>query len=337
MKKKDNYPIDIVIPWVDGSDPKWIAEKQKYIGNVTKSVHNFDYQDWNTLKYWFRGIDKYMPWVNHIYFVTWGHVPCWLNTNNPKLSIVKHTDYIPKQYLPTFSANPIEINFHRIKGLSEHFIYFNDDMFVIKEMSRGDFFHNSLPCESAIINPIAPANNNCIAHMQLSNVAVINQHFKKHKVITKNLFKWFNIKYGKLLPLNFMFIPWSRFPGLLEKHLPASFLKSVYKEIWEKESDLLDATSSHKFRDFKVDVNQWLIKEWQIAEGKFYPRSISIGTLVPVRDFDSAEKAAHIIKGRKFKMICVNDHLSKDDASDAIELIINAFEEILPEKSAYEK
>ena len=337
MRQEENYPVDIVIPWVNGNDPEWLEEKQKYQKEITSSVHSFDYQDWGILKYWFRGVEKNMPWIRHIYFVTWGHLPDWLNTAHPKLVVVKHEDYLPKEYLPTFSANPIEINFHRIDGLAEHFIYFNDDMFVIDRTTKQDFFRHGLPCECAIINPIAPANNNCIAHMQLSNAAVINQHFKKHEVIINNPLKWFNLKYGKLLPLNILFIPWGRFPGLLEKHLPASLLKSTYDEIWEKEYELMDQTSRHRFRDFKLDVNQWLIKEWQIASGNFWPRSIAIGKNIPIRDKDTAISAAKIIKNKKYKLICVNDHVENKDPSDLIKIVNEAFEVLYPNKSEFEK
>ena len=125
-----NEKIDFVIMWVDGSDPKWLQEKNKYSTNkidVDDAINR--YRDMGTLKYWFRSVEKYTPWVNKIHFITCGHLPDWLNTNNPKLNIVKHEDYIPKEYLPTFSANPIELNLHRINELEEKFVLFNDEIF----------------------------------------------------------------------------------------------------------------------------------------------------------------------------------------------------------------
>ena len=95
-------------------------------------------------------LKNFAPWVNHIYFVTWGHIPSWLNTDHPKLTVVKHEDYIPKQYLPTFSSHPIELNMHRIRGLSEQFVYFNDDTFIINKMEPEDFFRNGLPRDYCI-------------------------------------------------------------------------------------------------------------------------------------------------------------------------------------------
>ena len=92
------------------------------------------------MRYWFRGIEKFMPFVNKIFFVTWGHIPEWLNTDNEKLVIVNHRDYIPEKYLPTYNSNVIEMNFHRIKDLSECFVNFNDDMFITDYVTEDYFF-----------------------------------------------------------------------------------------------------------------------------------------------------------------------------------------------------
>ena len=146
----DNERIDFVIPWVDGSDPEWLKERNAVSSDIGKSVSseggcgsdslkNGDsiednsgarYYSWDNLQYWFRGVEKFAPWVNKIHFVTWGHIPPWMNTDAPKLHIVNHKDYIPEQFLPTFNSNTIELNFHRIEGLSEKFVYFNDDTFI---------------------------------------------------------------------------------------------------------------------------------------------------------------------------------------------------------------
>ena len=136
--------VDFVIIWVDGNDPEWRREKNEYKGVLTREEDDSEhrYRDWDNLQYWFRGVEKFCPWVRTIHFVTWGHLPKWLNTDNPKLHIVNHRDYIPAEYLPTFSSHTIELNLHRIEGLSERFVYFNDDMFIIKPTTEMDFFRN---------------------------------------------------------------------------------------------------------------------------------------------------------------------------------------------------
>ncbi|MBE5999864.1 MAG: capsule biosynthesis protein CapK [Sarcina sp.] len=330
------YPIDFVLPWVDGTDPAWREEKNKYSGEVSSSVHSFDYQDWGLLPYWFRCIEKNAPWVRNVYFVTWGHIPAWLNVNHPKLKIIKHTDYIPNKYLPTFSSHAIELNLHRIPGLSEHFVYFNDDMYLIRQVRPEFFFKNNLPCDCAVINPIAPANKNCIANLMTTTTGVINENFSKRQSIRKNPDKWINMRYFPLVLLNLMFIPWGRFVGLYESHLPTSMLKSTYEEVWKKEYDLLDHTCKHRFRDFKTDVNQWIMKEWQIASGRFSPRSIRAGKRFAVYNVDDAEKCAEIIEKQKAPMVCINDHITGSDYLEAAKVIRSAFEKKYSVKSSFE-
>ena len=91
--------IDFVIPWVDGSDPAWQAQRAAYSQESHSSRVTAQYRDWGTLKYWFRGVEKYAPWVNRIHFVTCGQKPEWLNVHHPKLHLVTHGDYMPKEYL----------------------------------------------------------------------------------------------------------------------------------------------------------------------------------------------------------------------------------------------
>ena len=140
--------VDYVISWVDPSDQKWQNSRFSYLVEDEESNGDLRYRDWGFLRYWFRCVEKNTPWVRHIYFVTQGHIPSWLNTDNKKLKIIKHEDYIPQEYLPTFNSNVIELFFDRIEGLSEHFVYFNDDMFVLSPMKEEDFFINGLPKDS---------------------------------------------------------------------------------------------------------------------------------------------------------------------------------------------
>ena len=140
----NNEKIDFVILWVDGNDKAWLEEKNKYL-NIKGDSGKNRFRDWDNLQYIFRGIEKHADWVNKIFFITWGHLPKWLNTDNPKLRIVKHEEFIPKEYLPTFNSNVIELNLHRIKDLSEKFVLFNDDLFILKDLKKEDFFKSNLP------------------------------------------------------------------------------------------------------------------------------------------------------------------------------------------------
>ena len=187
--------IDFVIAWVDGNDSDWLKEKAKYEPNIDKSTDNTDarYRDWDNLRYWFRAVEKYAPWVRKIHFLTWGHIPSWLDTNNPKLHIVNHKDYIPKEYLPTFNSHTIELNMHRIKGLSEQFVYFNDDMFLTKNVSEDDFFKNGLPLDLFALDAIYFSPDSAGAYNG-NDLEIINKHFNKNKQFKKYKFSKYLIR-----------------------------------------------------------------------------------------------------------------------------------------------
>ncbi len=334
-----NDKIDFVIIWVDGSDPAWQAEKAKFLpsdGSSRTDSRSQRFRDWDNLMYWFRGVEKFAPWVNKIHFVTWGHLPKWLNTSHPKLNIVKHSDYIPEKYLPTFNANPIELNLHRIKGLSENFVYFNDDMFIISPVSEDVFFKDNLPCDSAVLNVHCYSMDILFCFFPFRDIGIINRYFDMKKVIKENPSKWFNLKYGKELLRTFALLPCPRFPGIWQHHLASSFKKSTFEKIWELEPGEMEDTCSHKFRHI-LDYNQWLLREWQIASGEFYPRSTKTGKCFNLGDIDDVKDVYGYLVKQKGKMICINDgKMTDSEFEENKRLVLEAFDKILPEKSEFE-
>ena len=341
MSTHANEPIDAVIIWVDGNDPKWRkekdhwSEKEKYssCSNMEWNRGEIRYRDWELLPFWFRGIEYFAPWINKIHFVTWGHLPNFLNTNHPRLHIVNHEDYIPHEYLPTFNSHTIELNLHRIEGLSEQFVFFNDDMFISAPTEGMDFFRNGLPCDSAIINPIPMTRG--IEHADINNVAIINDQFLKKDVIKHNWRKWYNIKYGQYIIRNFIFSPWHHFIGFYEQHLANAYLKTTYNTVWEREFDELDVTCKCKFRN-RDNVSQSLIKYWQFAEGRFVPRRMNMGRMYMYGMNNNYDEVCNAVRFGNNKMICVNEYITDDYALRKKQLI-SAFEQILPQKSSFEK
>lgn len=324
-----NQNIDIVITWVDGNDPKWLAEKNKY-SSTTNSVR---YRDWESLVYVFRGIEQFMPWVHKIYFVTWGHLPKWLNHTNKKLVIVNHKDYIPEKYLPTFNSNVLDLNMFRIPGLSEQYINFNDDTFVIKSTSPEDFFLNGKPRDMACISP-QPINRDMIMNIELNNMEIINDYFSIND-IKKHKRKWLNCRmYGTYVLRTLIFMNFKTILGFFVPHIPISHLKSVAQELWEKEYDEYNSTCMHKFRT-KEDINDWLSRSWQLATGNFEPRSRYFGTMCYT---DNIETIKNILWSSKYKMLCIND-CDKVTSSEFImqKNTINAeFNKLFPQKSSFE-
>ncbi len=337
-------PIDFVITWVDGSDPAWLKEKNKYLHTVQSDIADDStidaaaarYRDWDILHYWFRSVEKYAPWVNQIHFVTWGHIPAWLNTEHPKLHIVRHEDYIPAEYLPTFSSHPIELNFHRISGLSEQFVYFNDDVFLTAPTRPEDFFRNGLPCDSISESPISCDSDDAWNHILLNNEAFLNRHFSRKSVRKQNPGKWFSLKSPKdaIKNLIFSFVNRDTFFGFSTHHLHQAYLKSSFEHIWDLEPELLHATCSHRFRS-QNDINNYIIREVQLIKGAFEVQDMyKMGHAY--HSADDYENAVHALKEQRYKVVCLNDNGDIDFAATRA-LIHQTFDELLPEKSAFEK
>ena len=325
--------IDFVLIWVDDTDPEWIKSKQSFKNDSEQyNLNNVRYRDWDTLKYWFRAVEKYAPWVRKIHFVTCGHTPKWLNLKHPKIHFVKHKDYIPEEYLPTFSANPIELNLHRINDLSDKFVYFNDDCFLNDYVTPEDFFINDLPCDCAILN-LQNMDRLGIPNIVVNDLCIIEDYFDFKKQFIEFKSKWLNLKYGKLLLRTLMLLPWAKYVGFYEPHLPNSFLKKTFFDVWDKETELLGKVSSHKFRS-DSDVNQWLMRYWQLASGKFVPRTPGIGKMFSVNG--QLQEIITSIMKHKYKLICINDSEKIQDISRQKNEIINAFQLMLPDKSKFE-
>lgn len=324
--------IDFVITWVDGNDPIWLNEKKIYDKSITDSVSR--YRDMGTLKYIFRGIEKYTPWVNNVFFITYGHIPDWLNVKNPKLKIVKHEEYIPKEYLPTYNSNCIELNLFRIKELSENFVLFNDDEFIIKSMKEEDFFKDNLPCEEYAENINMPRGYyEYFSHTALNNIGIVNKYFRKKEVMKKNICKYINLKYGKNNIRTLLLLPWQDFSLIYDPHIPVSLKKEQLKELWDIEPNALNNTSKNKFRQVN-DINQYLIRYFQLLKGEFIPRKHGIGKMYTISKNNN--EIISIIKKQRYKMICINDSDEKIDFEEAKNEIILAFESIFHEKSSFE-
>lgn len=336
--KETEEEIDFVITWVDGNDPTWQTERARYRAEdrETELAAWNDapsrYRDWDLLRFWFRGVEKFAPWVRKVHFVTCGQIPDWLDTSNPKLSIVNHKDFIPKEYLPTFSSHTIELNLHRIKDLAEHFVYFNDDMYLTKTVEPKDFFIHGLPCDTAVLLPVTMEQNGIRA--EINDLYAINRNFEKRRVIRQKPRNWFSPKYSRLLLRTFCMMPFRLFSGFYITHLPNSYCKTTFEKVWQKETKILEQTCRHRFRT-STDVNQWLMEYWQLCENRFYPRSQNVGRLYEGET--QLKEVPTVVRQKKYKMICINDSQDLTDFEQTKKSIAEAFAEILAEKCSYER
>ncbi|MDE3724342.1 stealth family protein, partial [Nocardiopsis sp. N85] len=128
------FPVDVVYTWVDGDDPAHAAKRALHRGEghtpLAAGASRFTSRD--ELRYSLRSVEMYAPWVRHVYLVTDAQVPAWLETSAAGITVVDHRDILPETALPTFNSHAIGARLHHIEGLSEHYLYFNDDVFLAR-------------------------------------------------------------------------------------------------------------------------------------------------------------------------------------------------------------
>ena len=335
MNKKIEEAIDFVVTWVDGLDPHWLQEKERYKSNIYMDDSMVRYRDFGTLRYLLRSIEKFAPWVRTIFLVTNGQVPKWLDFDNPKLKIVKHADFIPEKYLPTFNPQTIEWHLHKIQGLSENFVYFNDDVILMDYVKPSDFFKNDMPCDTFGLGIVQPKT--VFSRMFFNNICVLNKHFDFRDTLKSNHRKFFNFKYGKILFKTYILSKRKIFYGMYDPHITLSLKKNYFEILWKKERLLIEESCKNKFRS-QSDITIWLVRYWQLLTGHFMPRSNNFGRLYSMDNFIQVKNIKNRLRKKKYKVICVNDNSQSDMAFDYKEKYFsNIMNNIFNEKSCFEK
>lgn len=328
--------IDIVIPWLDSSDENWIKSFNKCKYKELQSGEDLSlnmnnearYRDYNTLKYWFRMVERNMEWVNKIYLVTANQVPKWLNTNNERIRVVFHEEFMHENHLPTFNSSAIMINLHKIRGLSENFILFNDDMFPINKCQREDFFINDFPCDSLTFSPIYPDTDG-FSHMLLNNMRKINLKYNKKNI--KNVYS--RHYHWQDCIRNVFCAPYNFIPGFFDYHIALPFRKSDFEKGWEMFSEDLEKTSKHKFRT-NDDLTEWLFRYIRLCENKFSAYNVrKLGKLIDLSNLDEVKEE---LGRNKYKILCINDTNNNINFENNISEVIELFEKNYSQKSDFE-
>ncbi|MCD8312695.1 MAG: stealth family protein [Bacteroidales bacterium] len=328
--------IDFVVTWVDMSDPKWQEEFAKYShkkGNSKNGVSVARFREGGFLKYWFRGIERFAPWVRKIHFLTCGQKPEWLDESNPKLHLVSHADIIPQQFLPVYNSAVIERYIHKIPGLAEHFVYFNDDFYMINNVETERFFKDGLPCDIAAFS-YNPSWSQWYRRIK-NNIEIINRNFDKKEVMAQFHDKWFDPDYGSKARWNYILRPYGKFITLRTPHNAQPYLKSTFEEVWAVAGKELTETSANRFRA-DSDLTPELFRTWQICRGNFEPYNTYRDTkMFPL--MVRPRQAVEAIRNQSYKLVCLNDNVHIRNYDLVMENIRNAFQSILPEKSSFEK
>ena len=297
--------IDYVITYVNENDTEWYKEMQKYakLNNKKVSFNSVRYRDWEMLKYIFRGIEKYMSWINNVYLIvaSKSQIPEWINQNNVK--IILHEQIIPSKFLPTFNSNTIELFMYNIPELSEYFIYGNDDIFLINSSSPDSWFSQT----------------------GLPKINIREKNLVPRTIYQKTLKVTENICRKELnLPIN----------GnrcLRSDHSINPMLKSTWEYMWNNHRLEIEQSIT-PFRNEK-NITQELSNYYHYLSHKFVTHS-RVNKYFDFKKYHIIDLKA-FLNSKTIQQLCVNDFGVKDFKT-AKQNILKYFNQKFPRKSKYE-
>lgn len=292
--------MDIVITYVNGNDPVWQKDYEKF---TKVPVMEKRFRDWGTLQYLLRGIEKHMPFIRKVFLVVShrSQIPEWVDESN--LNVVLHEDFVPQEYLPTFNCNTLEMNLHRIKGLDEQYLYFNDDLFPVRDCKPGDFYRDG----KSLIG------------------------FTKHYWGT-GMFKQI-CRNSDALARKALGMPASR-SFIRPQHICAPMLKSECEKMCGIVAE--DIAASYTRTREGRNCNQYMFTDYLFYQGKALSEKISSKHLSVA--VSSASRIRKAIEAPSRNLICINDvRLSEKRYEKLRNTVIDAFEKKFPQKSRFEK
>lgn len=317
MKSDNNIgDIDLVYLWVNGNDPVWRAKRNAVIGKTEEnSAVNCEgrYADNDELRYSLRSVEMYAPWIHRIFIVTDNQVPSWLDTTNPKIQIVDHKDIMPSYALPCFNSSVIEHFICCIPGLSERFIYSNDDMYLNKPVLPSTFYATDGL-------PIIRQNRRFFRKKYL---------YLREKILGKELSNYNRIVHNGTLLVESKY---GKYYGGKAHHNIDAYLKSDCEKVEEMFKESFLPTFSNHVR-CENDIQRSIYHYVALAEHRGHLRYVSQRESLRIH----IQNKSHYDKLRNYNPIffCMNDseYATDLDRHFAAKFLAERF----PEKSMFEK
>ncbi len=312
-----NIDIDLVYLWADGSDAEWMAKKNRFLGKdagtnteATSIARNADNDE---LRYSLRSVEKYAYWIRKIFIVTDEQIPEWLNLQNEKVKIVDIREILPAAALPCYNSVIIEHFLYKIPGLSEHFLYANDDMFINAPVHVDTFFNQK---GFPIIRLQRVFCGKFINKLRLS----MKIHTNIYRKTMHNAALLIDKKFGKY------------YSGIPHHNIDA-FLKSDYRKVVEQDfSQEIMSTIHHHIRS-ENDIQRIIYLYYLLANKKGQVRYVNRYESSRIRIFVS--DYSKFLNKYQSLLFCLNDsHRATNEDRKRIKPFL---ETLFPDKSEFEK
>lgn len=302
-QKEIHKPIDLVYTWVDGDDPEYRKLVNRYSEKPLDLNPERTRDIYQLMKYSLRSVEKHAPWINHIYIFTCRpQKPEWLNADHPKISIVHHDEVFDPEDVPTFNYNVIESYIHKIPGLSDEFIYLNDDFLFGNDVAQEDFYDQ---------------NGKVLIHGTLMGENLSWRIYNKKN----DLFGLGLIEHSPLL------IRKKWWQAMQEKR------KDLIDDI--KSHKFREGTDVMTYKLYR-----WYCLKYESAYSKAIrlPELLKIHSFHKItNDFDRQKKAILKLANKRPKFFCLNDDQGNQPNPKVAELVQEFLSESYPVKSSFER
>ena len=309
--------VDLVYLWVDDSDPQWRSRRAEALRRAGRPVDEAPvesgvsaerFRDYGELRYALRSAHRYAPWARNIFLVTDRQVPGWLDTDHPGVTVVDHREIFehPDQ-LPTFNSHSIGSRLHHIEGLSEHYLYINDDVFFGRPVSPQQFFHPNGVAKffmSRSTLPLAPPGEGPPHENARRNVArLLEEHFGR--TATRNFF-----------------------------HTPVPQRREIFADLEATFPEVFEQNVTSRFRSRQdYEPNQWLHHYYGYLKGMAAPGSIRYDYF-DLSDPSIPERMSRLMDRRNRDCFCINDNA--EALPENQDFIVDWMAEYFPEPAPFE-
>jgi hypothetical protein len=300
-------PIDAVYTWVNHADVDW---QKNWTSTFPEDDFDPDrYTSNDELRYSLRSLNKFAPWLNRIYIVSNCSRPHWLS-EDLKVVWVKHEEIFPDEsVLPTFNSHAIEACLHRIEGLSENFLYLNDDFVLNQPCLPNDFF-DEVGRSLAYFESYGMVDSNAGRDEALDYLVASNNS----RNLLKTVFSEYNARH-------------------LHRHVPYALKKSVLQEIEDRFPEVINTTREAKLRS-STDVNltSFFYHHFAYASGAAV-KADATGLIVRPNNVEQViGKHAY-----KYKLLCFNDGDGSSENFNYKARTASFFNQRLSEPAGWEK
>ena len=310
-----DFPVDVVYTWVDGTDPRWQERKAAASGTVyhAESASDARFLSRDELRYSLRSLRMNGPWIRTVFIVTDDQRPAWLDEDVPGVRVVSHREiFRDPADLPTFNSHSIESQLHHIEGLAEHFLYFNDDMFLGRPIAPHAFFTPAgitkhFPSAARI--PLGPVT---------ADDTPVDAACKNNRALLLERFGRVNSQ-----PMD---------------HIPYALRRSVMDEIEQAFPEAYARTAASRFRAMTdLSVTSSLHHYFALFTGRSVPSAVQYG-YVQLAHPELAKRLAGMLARRDRDAICVNDAFSTTEDMAAQDAVLRPFlDAYFPTRSRYER